>query len=258
MNMYVCGVTVDNLCHIGHARTFVVFDMIARYLKFYGYKLNYVRNITDIDDKIIKKIIFLKKDYSLFVNQMIKDMNLDFFNLNLLKPDKEPRATKHINVMIKFIENLLEQKYAYISNKGDIIFSVRTFSEYGQLSNQDITQLQSGNRVIVDVDKKNSKDFVLWKKSTTEFKSKDIENQFSWSSPWGEGRPGWHVECSAISALYLKDGIDIHGGGIDLVFPHHENENAQLCCFNKKKFVNYWMHSGLLLVDNKKMSKSLN
>ncbi|WWO95239.1 MAG: cysteine--tRNA ligase [Candidatus Dasytiphilus stammeri] len=245
ISMYVCGVTVYDLCHIGHGRTFMIFDIIVRYLRYCGYKVKYVRNITDIDDKIIQRALDNKESIEQLTNRMIFQMHRDFAALNLLSPDIEPRATHHIEEIINFIKNLLIQKYAYISSNGDILFDINSYPFYGHLSRQNITQLKFKTNLI----KHNPMDFILWKKS--------YNNQIGWNSPWGKGRPGWHIECSAMNSKYLGQPFDIHGGGIDLIFPHHENEIAQSSCINNK-YVNYWIHSGIVFIENEKMSKSLN
>ncbi|WWO99934.1 MAG: cysteine--tRNA ligase [Candidatus Dasytiphilus stammeri] len=248
IGMYVCGVTVYDLCHIGHGRTFIIFDIIVRYLRYCGYKVKYIRNITDIDDKIIKRAIDNQESIDQLTNRMILEMHTDFSALNILSPDIEPRATHHIGDMIDFIKNLLIHKYAYISSNGDIFFDINSYPSYGHLSRQNITQLQSKN-TIPNFNKHNPMDFILWKKSHN--------NQIGWHSPWGRGRPGWHIECSAMNTKYLGKNLDIHGGGRDLIFPHHENEIAQSACINNS-YVNYWIHSGMIFIENEKMSKSSN
>ncbi|EEI3887559.1 cysteine--tRNA ligase [Salmonella enterica] len=249
VGMYVCGITVYDLCHIGHGRTFVAFDVVARYLRFLGYKLKYVRNITDIDDKIIKRANENGESFVALVDRMIAEMHQDFDALNILRPDSEPRATHHIQEIIEITRTLIEKGHAYVADNGDVMFDVPTDPTYGQLSRQDLEQLQAGARVdVVDV-KRNPMDFVLWKMSK--------EGEPSWPSPWGEGRPGWHIECSAMNCKQLGNHFDIHGGGSDLMFPHHENEIAQSTCAHDGEYVNYWMHSGMVMVDREKMSKSL-
>ena len=249
VGMYVCGITVYDLCHIGHGRTFVSFDVVARYLRFLGYKLKYVRNITDIDDKIIKRANENGESFVALVDRMIAEMHKDFDALNILRPDSEPRATHHIAEIIEITEQLIAKGHAYVADNGDVMFDVPTDPNYGLLSRQDLDQLQAGARVdVVDV-KRNPMDFVLWKRSK--------EGEPSWPSPWGAGRPGWHIECSEMSKKYLGESIDIHAGGEDLIFPHHENEIAQSECANGKTFANYWMHNAFLNIDNRKMSKSL-
>ena len=249
VGMYVCGVTVYDLCHIGHGRTFVCFDVIARYLRSLGYDLTYVRNITDVDDKIIKRALENKETCDQLVDRMVQEMYKDFDALNVLRPDFEPRATHHIPEIIEIVEKLIARGHAYVANNGDVMFDVESFKEYGKLSRQDLDQLQAGARIEINEIKKNPMDFVLWKMSK--------ENEPSWPSPWGAGRPGWHIECSVMSTGILGDTIDIHGGGADLEFPHHTNEIAQSEAKTGKTFVNYWMHNGFVNIDNVKMSKSL-
>ncbi|CAL4323054.1 Cysteine--tRNA ligase [Buchnera aphidicola (Pterocallis alni)] len=248
VNMYVCGVTVYDHCHIGHARTFTVFDMIIRYLKHQKYKVNYVRNITDIDDKIIKRSELNKESIFDLTVRMIYSMHMDFSNLGLIKPTFEPRITHYINYIIYIIKKLLHNKNAYISSNGDVVFSVLSYRNYGNLSKQLLSKLKSNN---FNHSKKLEYDFVLWKKVK-------LSNQPHWTSPWGPGRPGWHIECSAINHAFFGKHLDIHGGGSDLLFPHHENEKAQSNCLYNSSYGNYWIHVGSLLVNNKKMSKSLN
>ncbi|VFP79795.1 cysteine--tRNA ligase [Candidatus Erwinia haradaeae] len=251
VSIYVCGMTVYDLCHIGHARTFTAFDMITRYLRYLGYKLNYVRNITDIDDKIIQRSQNDGKDITYLTQCMINNMHQDFSMLNILPPNHEPRATWHIAEIILLIKKLVDRKHAYISYNKDVLFSIERYPKYGLLSRKDLRQLKTNVRVsVVSTQKRNPADFVLWKIS------KDGEP--SWPSPWGNGRPGWHVECSAMSYTYLGKRFDIHGGGSDLIFPHHENEITQSACAYDTPYANYWMHSGMVMVDQEKMSKSLN
>ncbi len=249
VGMYVCGVTVYDLCHIGHGRTFVCFDVIARYLRYLGYQLTYVRNITDVDDKIIKRALENKESCEQLVNRMVLEMYKDFDALNVLRPDVEPRATHHISEIIAIVQKLIERGHAYVAENGDVMFDVESFSQYGKLSRQNLEQLQAGARVEIVEIKKNPMDFVLWKMSKPE--------EPSWQSPWGAGRPGWHIECSAMNYKELGEHFDIHGGGSDLMFPHHENEIAQSCCAHGNDYVNYWIHSGMIMVDKEKMSKSL-
>ncbi|AKD37849.1 cysteinyl-tRNA ligase [Pasteurella multocida subsp. multocida OH4807] len=249
VGMYVCGITVYDLCHVGHGRTFVCFDVIARYLRYLGYELTYVRNITDVDDKIIKRALENKESCEQLVDRMVLEMYKDFDALHVLRPDVEPRATHHIPEIITIVQKLIERGHAYVAENGDVMFDVESFQQYGKLSRQNLEQLQAGARVeIVDI-KKNPMDFVLWKMSKPE--------EPSWSSPWGAGRPGWHIECSAMNYKELGEHFDIHGGGSDLMFPHHENEIAQSCCAHGNNYVNYWIHSGMIMVDKEKMSKSL-
>ncbi|QCI24522.1 cysteine--tRNA ligase [Buchnera aphidicola (Muscaphis stroyani)] len=249
INVYVCGVTVYDLCHIGHGRTFVVFDMIVRYLRDSGFQVTYIRNITDVDDKIILKSIKNKMSIKHFTDNMIKEMNKDFSSLGLLVPNQEPRVTKHIHEIITCITELINKKHAYINQIGDVVFSIKSSKKYGTLSRQSLNFLKSGSRVPFNYMKKNPLDFILWKKS--------IEEEYSWDSPWGKGRPGWHIECSAITNHYFQNHIDIHGGGSDLLFPHHENEYSQSICLNNSCIINYWMHAGMVIIKNQKMSKSL-
>ncbi|MWQ40245.1 cysteine--tRNA ligase [Glaesserella parasuis] len=250
VGMYVCGVTVYDLCHFGHGRTFVSFDVIARYLRYLGYNLRYVRNITDVDDKIIKRSLENNETCDQLVDRMIIEMHKDFDALNILRPDVEPRATQHIPEIIAIVEKLLAKGHAYVAEDGDVMFNVESFQKYGALSRQNLEQLQAGARVEIKSVKRNPMDFVLWKMSK--------ENEPSWDSPWGKGRPGWHIECSAMNSKELGNHFDIHGGGSDLMFPHHENEIAQSCCAHGDDYVNYWLHTGMLTINEEKMSKSLN
>lgn len=250
IGMYVCGITIYDLCHIGHGRTFVAFDAISRYLRYLGYDLNYVRNVTDIDDKIIKRAAENNESVEELTTRMLAEMHKDFDALNILRPDSEPRATRHIGEIITLTESLIERGHAYVADNGDVMFEVKTDPNYGLLSRQDLEQLQAGARVEVADVKRNPMDFVLWKMSK--------EGEPSWESPWGLGRPGWHIECSAMNSKTLGNHFDIHGGGSDLMFPHHENEIAQSTCAHDGPYVNYWMHSGMVMVDREKMSKSLN
>lgn len=249
VGMYVCGVTVYDLCHIGHGRTFVCFDVIARYLRYSGYNLTYVRNITDVDDKIIKRALENQETCEQLVDRMVLEMYRDFDALNVLRPDFEPRATHHIQEIIDITQKLIQRGHAYVAENGDVMFDVESFKDYGKLSRQDLEQLKAGARVEISEIKKNPMDFVLWKMSKA--------NEPSWDSPWGAGRPGWHIECSAMNGKQLGEHFDIHGGGSDLMFPHHENEIAQSCCAHGGQYVNYWIHSGMIMVDKEKMSKSL-
>ncbi len=249
VGIYVCGVTVYDLCHIGHGRTFVAFDVVTRYLRFKGYEVNYVRNITDIDDKIINRAAKNHESIHQLTERMINEMHQDFDALNILRPDEEPRATRYMDDIVAMVETLLQKGHAYVAADGDILFAVDSDPTYGVLSRQDLDQLQAGARVDVGDVKRNPMDFVLWKMSK--------EGEPSWPSPWGEGRPGWHIECSAMNCKQLGSHFDIHGGGSDLMFPHHENEIAQSSCAHDGPYVNYWMHSGMVMVDREKMSKSL-
>ncbi|NBI12352.1 cysteine--tRNA ligase [[Haemophilus] felis] len=249
VGMYVCGVTVYDFCHFGHGRTFVSFDVIARYLRYLGYNLRYVRNITDVDDKIIKRSLENNETCVQLVERMIGEMNKDFDALNILRPDVEPRATQHIPDIIAIVQALLDKGHAYVAEDGDVMFKVDSFEKYGRLSRQNLEQLQAGARVEIKSVKRNPMDFVLWKMSKA--------NEPSWDSPWGKGRPGWHIECSAMNSKELGNHFDIHGGGSDLMFPHHENEIAQSCCAHGDDYVNYWLHTGMLMINKEKMSKSL-
>ena len=248
--MYVCGVTIYDLCHIGHGRTFVSFDMIVRYLRYSGYDVNFQRNITDVDDKIIKRANENNESCDDLTERLIAEMHRDFDALNMARPDNEPRATLHMPEIIDMVEKLIEREHAYVASNGDVLFSVSSFPEYGRLSGQNLEQLQAGARVEVEDAKRDPMDFVLWKMSKP--------GEPTWESPWGPGRPGWHIECSAMNSKHLGNHFDIHGGGSDLQFPHHENEIAQSCCAHDTPYVNYWMHTGMVMVDKEKMSKSLN
>ena len=249
VGMYVCGMTVYDNCHLGHARAMMAFDILARYLRYQNYKVNFVRNITDIDDKIIERANENNETIDALTDRTIASMHEDFSKLGLKLPTNEPRATDHIEGMIKMINGLIDKGHAYHSESGDVFFAVRTFPEYGKLSNKNIDDLNPGARIKEDDSKKDPLDFVLWKSAKP--------NEPSWDSPWGLGRPGWHIECSVMSLENLGEHFDIHGGGPDLLFPHHENEIAQSECASDHKFANYWMHSGLLKINGEKMSKSL-
>ncbi|MGY3960314.1 cysteine--tRNA ligase [Aeromonas popoffii] len=249
VGMYVCGVTIYDHCHIGHGRTFVAFDVVARYLRYSGYQLNYVRNVTDVDDKIIKRAAETGVTCDDLTERLIGDMHQDFDALGMVRPDVEPRATQHISEIIELVESLIAKDHAYVADNGDVMFIVESYADYGKLSGQDLEQLQAGARVDVVDAKRNPLDFVLWKMSKP--------GEPTWESPWGPGRPGWHIECSAMNSKHLGNHFDIHGGGSDLQFPHHENEIAQSCCAHGGDYVNTWMHSGMVMVDKEKMSKSL-
>lgn len=249
VGIYVCGVTVYDHCHLGHGRTFIVFDMVVRYLRYLGYQVKYIRNVTDIDDKIIQRAKSGGESHSQLSRRWLTQMHTDFDQLGLLRPDEEPLATENLPQMLQLIASLMEQGQAYQAESGDVLFSVENYPDYGQLSGQRVDQLQAGARVDLTEGKRNQLDFVLWKKAK--------RGEPSWASPWGPGRPGWHIECSAMSLQCLGPHFDIHGGGSDLLFPHHENERAQSCCANDSPFVNYWMHSGMVMVDQEKMAKSL-
>lgn len=249
VGLYVCGMTVYDLCHIGHARVLVAFDVMLRYLTMQGYQVNYVRNITDIDDKIIKRAQENNESMSALTQRMIAAMHEDFAHLNILPPTHEPRATDAIPQMLDLIQILLDKGYAYQAENGDICYAVEKFKTYGELAHQNLEKLRSGTRVAVDLTKKDPLDFVLWKKAKP--------NEPSWESPWGAGRPGWHIECTAMSMASLGEHFDIHGGGLDLVFPHHQNEIAQSEGATDTKFVNTWIHVGFVQTNRQKMSKSL-
>ncbi|APC96860.1 cysteine--tRNA ligase [Francisella frigiditurris] len=250
IKMYACGVTVYDDCHIGHARTYIAFDVINRYFKYRGYDVNLVRNITDIDDKIIKRANENNESTTDLVARNIKAMHDVFDKLNILRPSSEPKATETIPEMIAMIGDLIDKGYAYQGANGDVFYRVSKFDGYGKLSKQNLDALQQGSRVDVVEEKENPLDFVLWKMSK--------EGEPSWDSPWGAGRPGWHIECSAMSKKLFGKTFDIHAGGSDLRFPHHENEIAQSEACNGCTFANYWMHSGMVKVNAEKMSKSLN
>ena len=249
VRIYVCGMTVYDYCHLGHARVMLVFDVVRRWLRELGFDVTYVRNITDIDDKIIKRAQENGEAIEALTARFIAAMNEDNAALGVEKPDYEPRATEHVPGMLKMIEALEHRGLAYRAGNGDVNYSVRKFPAYGKLSGKSLDDLRSGERVDVLPGKQDPLDFVLWKKA------KDGEPY--WESAWGRGRPGWHIECSVMSSALLGNHFDIHGGGQDLQFPHHENEIAQSEGANRSKFVNYWMHNGFVRVDNEKMSKSL-
>src|SRR5258706_1315263 len=247
--IYVCGMTVYDYCHLGHARVMVVFDMITRWLRASGLKVTYVRNITDIDDKIIRRAAENKEPIEALTGRFIQAMDEDAAALGVLKPDIEPRATQNIAQMLDLIGELMKKGIAYQAKNGDVYYAVRKFHGYGKLSGKSLDELRAGERVEVDVNKRDPLDFVLWKSAKP--------GELSWESPWGGGRPGWHIECSGMSERFLGEHFDIHGGGQDLQFPHHENEIAQSEGAHDHTFVNYWMHNGFVRVDNEKMSKSL-
>ena len=248
VSLYVCGMTVYDSCHIGHLRTFLSFDFIVKSFRALDYDVHYVRNITDVDDKIIAKAKSEKTSPSVISEKYIQEMHDDFSSMSMLSPDVEPKVTEHMDSIISFIDNLLSKNFAYTTEHGDVFFNVDSFNDYGELSNRRLEDMVSGSRIEIDDTKKNPADFALWKNSSDEV---------SWNSPWGEGRPGWHIECSAMSRDYLGKNFDIHGGGLDLKFPHHENENAQSKCNHDGLFANFWMHTGSLTIDEEKMSKSL-
>lgn len=249
IKMYVCGVTVYDDCHIGHARTYVSIDVIVRYLRSKGFKVTYVRNITDIDDKIIKRAAENQEDIQALTSRFIDAMNKDFEALGIKTPDYEPRATDYISNMTSLIGKIIENGHAYVSDNGDVYFNVQSYPGYGALSQHNIQDLEAGARVEVSDVKRNPLDFVLWKAAKP--------HEPSWPSPWGQGRPGWHIECSSMALDLLGEEFDIHAGGKDLIFPHHENELAQSHAGTKKNFANIWMHCGFLQIEKEKMSKSL-
>lgn len=249
VSMYVCGMTVYDYCHLGHARVMVAFDVITRYLRHRDYDVTYVRNITDIDDKILKRAEENGETISALTERMIAAMHEDEARLNVLPPSQEPRATGHIGDIVAMIETLIEKGFAYAAANGDVYYRVRKFADYGKLNNRQLDDMRSGARVDVDVHKEDPLDFVLWKAAKP--------GEAHWHSPWGDGRPGWHIECSAMSTCCLGDTFDIHGGGPDLTFPHHENEIAQSEAATGKTYVNTWMHAGAVRVNQEKMSKSL-
>jgi cysteinyl-tRNA synthetase len=249
VRMYVCGVTVYDYCHLGHARMMVVFDVISRYLREAGYALTYVRNITDIDDKIINRARENGEPFDALTARFIDAMHEDLAALSVLPPDEEPRATLHMDEILDMIGRLIERGHAYVASNGDVYYAVNSFPGYGRLSGKSIDDLQAGARVEVDEEKRNPLDFVLWKAAKP--------GEPAWDSPWGSGRPGWHIECSAMSTCCLGDTFDIHGGGMDLTFPHHENEIAQSEGSTGRPFVNYWLHNGFVRINEEKMSKSL-
>ena len=249
VGLYCCGITVYDYCHIGHARMLIVFDTVVRYLRSLGYAVNYVRNITDIDDKIIKRAAENKEPIDALTARFIRAMDEDCAALGMLRPDHEPRATQHVPAIIDMIERLVRKGYAYVAADGDVLYSVSSFPGYGKLSGKQLKDLRAGARVEIDEAKRDPLDFVLWKAAKP--------GEPSWDSPWGPGRPGWHIECSAMSTQVLGRHFDIHGGGVDLMFPHHENEIAQSCAALDTPFVNVWMHNGFVRINDEKMSKSL-
>ncbi len=249
VGMYVCGITVYDYIHLGHARMLTVFDLVQRYLRSRGYKVTYVRNITDIDDKIIQRAADKGEDWAELARRFTVAMHEDCATLGLQPPDFEPRATEYIGPIIAMTQTLIDKGYAYVSADGDVMYSVRKFPQYGALSGKKIDDLRAGSRVQIDESKLDPLDFVLWKHAKP--------GEPSWPSPWGAGRPGWHIECSAMSTSVLGSHFDLHGGGLDLKFPHHENEIAQSCAACGTPFVNVWMHNGFVRIDDEKMSKSL-
>jgi cysteinyl-tRNA synthetase len=249
LRMYVCGLTVYDYVHVGHARMLVVFDVITRYLRHRGYRLSYVRNITDIDDKIIRRAAENGEPIGSLTERFIAAMNEDCEKLGIARPDHEPRATQYVPQIIAMVARLIERDYAYVAANGDVMYAVARFPAYGRLSGKRLADLRAGARVEVDEAKRDPLDFVLWKRAKP--------GEPAWESPWGSGRPGWHIECSAMSTALLGTHFDVHGGGMDLKFPHHENEIAQSCAATGEAFVNLWMHNGFVNVDEEKMSKSL-
>ena len=249
LRMYVCGLTVYDYVHVGHARMLLVFDTVTRYLRHRGYRLTYVRNITDIDDKIIRRAAHNGEPIGALTQRFIDAMHEDCARLGLAEPDHEPRATAYVPQIIAMVSRLLERGYAYVGADGDVLYAVARFAGYGRLSGKRLSDLRAGARVEVDEAKHDPLDFVLWKQAKP--------GEPSWDSPWGKGRPGWHIECSAMSTALLGTHFDLHGGGLDLKFPHHENEIAQSCAATGDRFVNVWMHNGFVNVDEEKMSKSL-
>jgi len=249
VKMYVCGMTVYDLCHLGHARVLVVFDTVVRYLRFSGYEVDYVRNITDIDDKIINRANENGEPFEKLTERFIAAMHEDAAALAVLEPSQEPKATQSMGDIIEMVQTLIDNGNAYAAQNGDVYYDVSSFENYGKLSGKHLEDLRAGERVAVDENKDDPLDFVLWKAAKPE--------EPSWDSPWGKGRPGWHIECSAMSTCCLGNHFDIHGGGQDLQFPHHENEIAQSEAATGEKFVNLWMHNGFVRIDDEKMSKSL-
>jgi cysteinyl-tRNA synthetase len=247
--LYVCGVTVYDYCHVGHARCYVAFDIIRRWLRYRGLDVTYVRNITDIDDKIISRAAEKGESIDALTRRFTLAMHEDFAALGIEPPDHEPRATEYIPGMIAMIARLIKADHAYVGTQGDVLYAVASFPRYGQLSGKRLADLCAGARVEVDQAKRDPLDFVLWKRAKP--------GEPAWASPWGEGRPGWHIECSAMAAALLGTHFDLHGGGMDLKFPHHENEIAQSCAANPGPFVNVWAHNGFVNIDNEKMSKSV-
>ncbi|HOK39729.1 MAG TPA: cysteine--tRNA ligase [bacterium] len=249
VKMYVCGVTVYDYCHLGHARSYIVFDVIKRYLKYLGYNVKHIQNFTDVDDKIINRA----NERNIPINKLTEEMINEYFNdmqyFNILKADYYPKVTEHINDIIEFIQVLINKGFAYKNKNNEIIFSVNKFPEYGKLSGRKLEEQKAGARIEISEAKENPLDFVLWKPSK--------EKEPGWESPWGKGRPGWHIECSVMAMKHLGEEIDIHCGGMDLIFPHHENEIAQSEAYSGKQFVKYWLHNGFVTINKEKMSKSL-
>jgi cysteinyl-tRNA synthetase len=249
VRMYSCGITVYDYFHVGNARMLVVFDMVSRYLRHRGLRVTYVRNITDVDDKIINRARESGVDWRAHAAKFTVAMHEDLDKLGCLRPEKEPKASEYIDEMLKMISQLIANGYAYVASDGDVMYAVHKFASYGKLSGKKLEDLRAGSRVEVDTAKRDPLDFVLWKSAKP--------GEPAWPSPWGDGRPGWHIECSAMATKELGEHFDIHGGGLDLKFPHHENEIAQTCGATHGKFADIWMHNGFLNIDNEKMSKSL-
>ena len=252
VRLYVCGITVYDLCHIGHARSAVAFDIVQRWLRTSGYKVTFVRNITDIDDKIIARAVKNNESIKALTDRMVREMYVDFDALGVARPDHDPRATDYVPQMLRMTQTLIDKGMAYPASSGDVNFAVRRFPGYGKLSGKSLDELQAGERVAVNDGKADPLDFVLWKAAKASEPS-----DAKWRSTFGLGRPGWHIECSAMACALLGDSIDIHGGGADLQFPHHENEVAQSEGASGKPMAGYWMHNGFVNIDNEKMSKSL-
>ena len=250
VGLYVCGVTVYDVCHVGHGRVMIVYDLLFRHLQSLGYSVTFVRNITDVDDKILRRAAENNESPAELSQRYIKEMHADERALNVLPPTHEPRATDTIDGMVDIIGRLIDKGHAYAADNGDVYYSVSSFADYGKLSGRNVADLRAGERVAIDDYKRDPLDFVLWKSAKP--------TEINWESPWGPGRPGWHIECSAMSMDLLGEEFDIHGGGADLQFPHHENEIAQSEALNDGKFARYWMHNGLVRIDDEKMSKSLN
>jgi len=249
VRMYVCGMTVYDFIHVGHARMMIAFDIVNRYLRYRGYRVTYVQNITDIDDKIIRRAAENGESIGALTERVIAAMHEDCAALGVARPDHEPRATQYLPAIIDMIGKLIERGYAYLAPNGDVMYAVAKFEGYGRLSGKRLADLRAGARVDVDESKRDPLDFVLWKHAKP--------GEPTWDSPWGPGRPGWHIECSAMSVALLGSHFDIHGGGLDLKFPHHENEIAQTCAATGDRFAEIWMHNGFVNIDNEKMSKSL-
>jgi cysteinyl-tRNA synthetase len=249
IGMYVCGDTVYDLAHMGHARSKIAFDVVRRYLTYRGYEVNFVRNITDIDDKIIRRAAEAQQSIGELTGHFIAEMHRDYDALGVLRPDHEPRATDYVEQMVELTQKLIAKRYAYVADNADVMYTVANFAPYGRLSGRRLGDLRAGARVDIDEAKRDPLDFVLWKHSKP--------GEPAWPSPWGFGRPGWHIECSVMAELFLGTRFDIHGGGLDLKFPHHENEIAQSCAASGDSFAQLWMHNGFVTIDDEKMSKSV-